>query len=51
MAEGLRNQEIASKLFNSEKTIKAHIYNMFQKMNVKNRLSLVTKAKEEGILE
>ncbi len=50
VALGLRNQEIASKLFNSEKTIKAHIYNMFQKMNVKNRLSLVVKAKEEGIL-
>ena len=51
MADGLRNQEIAEKLFNSEETIKKHIYNMFQKMEVKNRLSLVTRAKEEGILE
>ena len=50
VADGLRNQEIAEKLFNSEETIKKHVYNMFQKLNVKNRLSLVTKAKEEGIL-
>ena len=51
IAEGLRNQEIAEKLFNSEETIKKHIYHMFQKLHVKNRLSLVTKAREEGILE
>lgn len=51
VAEGLRNQEIAEKLFNSEETIKKHINNMFQKMHVKNRLSLVTKAREEGILK
>jgi len=51
IAEGLRNQEIAEKLFNTEGTIKKHIANMFQKMHVKNRLSLVTKAKEVGILK
>jgi len=50
IAEGLRNQEIAEKLFNSEETIKKHIYHMFQKLHVKNRMSLVSKAKEEGIL-
>ncbi|MCK5468856.1 MAG: hypothetical protein KAI99_10105, partial [Cyclobacteriaceae bacterium] len=51
VAEGLRNKEIAEKLFNSEETIKKHIYNMFIKMNVKNRLSLVIKSRELGILE
>ena len=51
VAEGLRNQEIAAKMFNSEETIKKHIYNMFQKLYVKNRLSLVTKARDEGILK
>lgn len=50
VANGLQNQEIAEKLFNSEETIKKHIYNMFKKLNVKNRLSLVMKAKEKGIL-
>jgi ATP/maltotriose-dependent transcriptional regulator MalT len=51
VSEGLRNQEIADKLFVSDDTIKKHIYHMFQKMHVKNRLSLITKAKEERILE
>lgn len=51
IADGLRNQEIADRLFNTEDTIKKHIYNMFQKMGVKNRLSLVSKAIEHGILE
>jgi LuxR family maltose regulon positive regulatory protein len=51
VAEGLRNQEIANKLFNTEDTVKKHIYNMFQKMGVKSRLNLVSKAKEYGILE
>jgi len=50
VADGFRNKEIADKLFNSEETIKKHIYNIFQKLNVKNRLSLVSKAREEGIL-
>ena len=50
VAKGLRNQEIAEKLFNSEETIKKHIYHMFQKLEVKNRLSLVTKAKEKGFI-
>ena len=49
--QDLKYQEIADKLFNSEKTIKAHIYHMFQKLNVKNRLSLVTRAKELGFIE
>jgi len=51
IALGMSNKEIAAKLFNSEETIKRHVHNMFQKMYVKNRLSLVTRAKEEGILD
>jgi len=51
VALGLRNQEIAEKLFNSEETIKKHIYHMFQKLQVTNRMNLVYKAKEEGILK
>ncbi len=51
IALGMRNQEIATKLFNSEETIKKHINNMFQKMYVHNRLSLVNRAKEEGIIQ
>lgn len=51
VSDGLRNQEIADKLFNSEQTIKKHLSNMFQKLQVRNRLSLVAKAKELGMLE
>jgi len=50
IAQGLRNQEIADELYNSELTIKKHISNMLHKMQVRNRLSLVTKAKEIGII-
>jgi LuxR family maltose regulon positive regulatory protein len=50
ISEGMRNQEIADRLFNSEETIKKHINNMFQKMYVKNRLSLVNRAREVGII-
>lgn len=51
IAEGLRNQEIADKLFNSEETIKKHVSNMLLKFHVKNRMSLVTKAREMGVLK
>ena len=51
VSEGLRNIEIADKLFNSEQTIKKHLSNMFQKLQVGSRLKLVAKARELGILE
>ena len=51
VAEGLRNQEIADRLFNSEETIKKHVYNMFKKADVKNRMRLVDKAIEMGWLK
>ena len=50
ISEGFRNQEIADQLYNSELTIKKHISNMLNKMQVRNRLSLVKKAKEIGII-
>jgi LuxR family maltose regulon positive regulatory protein len=50
IVEGLRTQEIASRLYNSEGRIKKHISNMFEKMNVRNRLSLIIRVKEIGIL-
>jgi LuxR family maltose regulon positive regulatory protein len=51
ISEGDRNREIADKLFNSEETIKKHVSNMFQKLNAHNRMSLVTTARELGMLE
>lgn len=43
---GASNVEIASKLYVSEHTIKSHLYNVFKKLNVKNRLQAVIWAKE-----
>lgn len=39
--EGKSNAEIARILFISESTVKTHIYNIFRKMSVKNRIQLV----------
>ncbi len=39
--QGLRNAEIASKLYVSEITIKKHIQNVFQKVGVKSRTALI----------
>ena len=41
VAEGLRNKEIAEKLFISEQTVKSHIRSIFNKMNIDRRSKLV----------
>lgn len=38
LSTGASNQQIAEKLFVSEHTVKSHLYNIFKKINVKNRL-------------
>ena len=40
---GLRNLEIAKRLFVSEITVKKHIQNIYAKVGVKNRTSLMNK--------
>lgn len=37
IARGLSNREIAEGLFLSEKTVKTHVANILQKLNVKSR--------------
>ena len=50
IAQGLSNQEIASKMFLSVHTIKTHITNLFTKLDVKRRTQAVVKAREMGLV-
>jgi len=46
VAEGLSNQQIASKLTVSLSTAKTHVHRLFEKLNAKDRLQAVTRARE-----
>lgn len=51
MSRGLRNKEIADKLFVAEGTVKKHVYNICQKWNVKNRISMLAIARKYGLTD
>jgi LuxR family maltose regulon positive regulatory protein len=50
IAEGLTNQEIASRLYLSLNTVKAHTRNIYGKLDAHHRASAVAKARALGIL-
>jgi len=50
LAQGHSNQEIAAKLFVSLSTVKTHIQNLFEKLDVKRRIQAVEKAKRLNLI-
>jgi LuxR family maltose regulon positive regulatory protein len=50
IAEGLSNQEIAARLYISERTVKWHASNIYGKLQVSNRTEAVARARALGIL-
>ena len=50
VALGLRNAEVAKKLFISEQTVKAHLNNIFQKVGVRDRVELALYAVRIGVI-
>jgi LuxR family maltose regulon positive regulatory protein len=50
LAQRFQNKEIAEKLFISPETVKGHLKNIFQKLNVSKRRQAVTVARNLGIL-
>jgi len=51
IADGLSNKEIAEKLFIEEQTVKNHIHNILDKLQLHNRLEAVQYAREKKLLD
>ena len=51
MARGSANKQIASDLSITESTVKTHVANIFQKLDVSHRTEAVTKAMSQGIIK
>jgi two-component system NarL family response regulator len=50
VALGLRNAEVAKRLFISEQTVKTHLNNVFQKLGIQDRVELTVYAIRTGII-
>src|SRR6266566_2289654 len=50
LARGLRNKEIAARLYVSERTVNFHLANIYQKLNVSGRTEAMSKALEQGLI-
>ena len=49
IAQGLRNSEIASRLYLSPKTVRNHISNIFAKLQVADRSQAIVRARKAGL--
>ena len=49
VASGLRNRRIAQRLFVSEATVKTHLHNIYDKLNVESRGQLILYCTERGV--
>jgi two-component system, NarL family, nitrate/nitrite response regulator NarL len=49
-AQGLRNQAIADRLHISEGTVKVHLHNIYEKLQIDGRVALTLYAQEKGLL-
>ncbi len=50
VSDGLRNKEIADRLYISEGTAKVHLHNIYEKLKVKSRLQLARCARDKGLV-
>lgn len=50
VAQGLTNAELAEALYISMSTVKTHLANLLSKLGVRNRVELVIRAYEAGII-
>lgn len=51
MARGMSNTEIAERLYISSSTVKTHTLNLYSKLEVKNRVQAIAKARSIGLLD
>ncbi len=51
VAQGLNNRSLAEQLFISENTVKNHIRNIHEKLQVHSRMEAVVRAVREGVLQ
>jgi len=49
LADGITNQEIATRLFISENTVQNHIHNILEKLNLNNRREAIDFARKNGL--